>query len=110
MLVKRQRPLSLGEHRFFCDRSLVQVGVHGWGPAPHRFKDNVAGSNSFKQRSAKVTITNRVLYFGYDLFTTVGIERTEREFDSDFKEPDQFDDFAFFVRTLIGFTEHGPLI
>ena len=56
-------------------RSTLQVGIQGIGPFPYRFDDRVAGRNSFERRTKFVNLTNQSSYFGYQLFTIIGLTR-----------------------------------
>ena len=91
-------------------RTLLQAGMQGWGPLPYRFEDQVQNGNSFARRTAFVNLTNRSRYFGYDLYTIVGVERDRRQFDVEFQRYKNFDTWRFIVRSLVGFTEYGSLL
>ena len=91
----------------FLPRTVLRAGFQGVGPLPYRSKDRIAGRNSFEQRTAFLTVTNRSKYFGYDLVTVVGLNRDRRTFDDPGQELNEFDVWSFFVRGLIGFTEYG---
>ena len=91
-------------------RTDLKLGLQGFGPAPYRVKDQVDKSRSFEQRIGFLTVTNRSLYFGYDLHTTIGLERNRRNFDAPLRKTSNVDTWSFFVRALIGFTEYGRAI
>ena len=91
-------------------RTDLKLGLQGFGPVPYRVKDQVDKSRSFEQRIGFFTITNRSLYFGYDLHTTLGLERNKRRFDDPFRQSSNIDTWSFFLRALIGFTEYGRVI
>ena len=91
----------------FLPRTTLKAGFQGIGPLPYRSKDRIAKRNSFEQRTAFLTVTNRSNYFGYDLIRIVGLNRDRRTFDNPAQELNEFDVWSFFVRGLIGFTEHG---
>ena len=91
-------------------RTWLQTGLQGLGPLPYRFRDQVAGRNSFERRTAFVTLVNRTRYFGYDLYSIVGIDRDRKDFDSPFQQDLAFDAWRFFVRALVGFTEYAQPI
>jgi hypothetical protein len=91
-------------------RTWLQAGVQGLGALPYRFRDQGAGRNSFERRTAFVTLVNRTRYFGYDLYTIVGIDRDRKDFDSPFQQDLEFDAWRFFVRALVGFTEYAQPI
>ncbi len=93
-------------------RTVLQGGIQGWGPLPYRLEDRAteaAESNSFEQRTAFVTLTNRSRYFGYELVTIIGIHKDKKEFDTPFQDLRSFDTWSFFVRALVGFTEYGRI-
>jgi hypothetical protein len=92
------------------ERTRLQIGLQGLGPLPYRFKDRAVGRNSFEQRTAFVTLTNKSKYFGYDLRTIVSFQRDRKGFDEVSRQRDEFDLWTFFVRALIGFTEYGRLL
>ena len=91
-------------------RTTFRAGIQGWGPLPYRVEDQVRERNGFEQRTAFFTLTNRSAYFGYDLYTIVGIRSDRKEFDDLFQRFRNRDGWSFFVRTLVGFTEYGPSI
>ena len=91
-------------------RTDLKLGLQGFGPAPYRVKDQVDKARSFEQRIGFFTVTNRSLYFGYDLHTTIGLERNTRTFDDPFRQSSNIDTWSFFLRALIGFTEYGRVI
>ena len=88
-------------------RTTLRAGVQGWGPLPYRRHDRVAGRFSFEQRTAFLTLTNSSRYFGYELYTIVGVNRDGKEYDLAFQNFQGFDGWSFFVRCLVGFTEFG---
>ena len=91
-------------------RTAFLAGIQGWGPLPYRVEDQVRERNGFEQRTAFFTLSNRSAYFGYDLYTIVGIRRDQKQFDDLFQRFRNLDGWSFFVRTLVGFTEYGPSI
>jgi hypothetical protein len=91
-------------------RTDLKLGLQGFGPAPYRVEDQVDKARSFEQRIGFFTVTNRSLYFGYDLHTTLGLERNTRTFDDPFRQSSNIDTWSFFLRALIGFTEYGRVI
>ena len=88
-------------------RTSLRAGFQGIGPFPYRLTDDTADRNSYEQRTAFVTITNRTSYFGYDLVTILGINKDQREYDTKFRDARDFDTFSLFVRALVGFSEYG---
>ena len=91
-------------------RTDLKLGLQGFGPVPYRVKDQVDKARSFEQRIGFFTATNSSLYFGYDLHTTIGLERNRQTFDDPFRQSSNIDTWAFFMRALIGFTEYGRVI
>ena len=89
------------------ERTSVRVGLQGFGPIPYRLRDQTARRESFEQRTAFATITNRTRYFGYELVTVIGVHKDHRDFDTDFQDVRNFDSLSLFVRALVGFTEYG---
>ena len=88
-------------------RTKLQAGIQAVGPFSYRVKDRVRDSNSFEQRTAYVNLINRSQYFGYELYTIAGLSKDAREFDDPFQQLNEFDQWTFFIRGLIGFTEYG---
>ena len=88
-------------------RSTLQVGIQGIGPFPYRFEDRVADRNSFERRTKFVNLTNQSSYFGYELFTIIGLTRDKQDFDDDFQRFREFDTWSFFIRAVVGFTQYG---
>ena len=88
-------------------RTTLRAGAQGWGPMPYRRHDRVAGRFSFEQRTAFLTLTNSSRYFGYELYTIVGLNKDGKEYDLAFQNFQGFDGWSFFVRCLVGFTEFG---
>ncbi len=91
-------------------RTTLQLGLQGLGPLPYRLEDRVRGRNSLRQRVGFLTLTNRSLYFGYDLYTIAGMQRDTLQYDDPFRQSSNRDRWSFFVRTLVGFTEYGRAI
>ena len=91
----------------FLPRTTLSAGFQGLGPLPYRSRDRIANRNSFEQRTAFLTATNRSKYFGYELITIVGFNKDRRTFEHPTQELNEFDVWSFFVRGLIGFTEQG---
>ena len=91
-------------------RTVLRLGLQGAGPLPYRVQDNAQPRRNFKQRTAFLTLTNRSVYYGYDLYTILGIQRDEKRFEDRFQTVGERNSWSFFVRGLIGFTEHGPLL
>ena len=91
------------------ERTSLRLGIQGIGPLPYRLKDSVRSRESLERRTTTLTLTNRSRYFGYDLYTIVGMGRDQREYDDTFRRDEEFDRLNIFVRALIGFTEYGVL-
>ncbi len=92
------------------NRTLLRLGIQGWGPIPYRFENRTRPSQNFERRSVLGSITNRSMYLGYELYTIVGFEKDAVKFDAQERRIDDNDGFIFFIRALIGFTEFGPLL
>ena len=90
-------------------RTLLQVGLQGLGPLPYRLVDQASGHESFEQRTAFFTVTNRTRYLGYDLVTIVGFTRDKKEFDESFQSFRERDGWSLFAKALVGFIEYGTL-
>ena len=88
-------------------RTSLRAGFQGIGPFPYRLTDDTADRNSYEQRTAFVTITNRSGYYGYELVTILGVNKDRREYDTKFNDVRNFDAFSLFVRALVGFSEYG---
>ena len=88
-------------------RSTLQVGIQGIGPFPYRFEDRVADRHSFERRTKFANLTNESSYFGYQLFTIIGLTRDKQDFDDEFQTYREFDSWSFFIRALVGFTQYG---
>ena len=88
----------------------MQLGLQGLGPLPYRLEDRVRERNSLRRRIGFLTLTNRSLYFGYDLYTIVGMQRDKLSYDDTFRQSSNRDTWSFFIRTLVGFTEYGRAI
>ena len=91
-------------------KTTLQVGLQGWGPLPYRVRNYTQRRESFKERITTVTLINGTRYFGYDLFTIVGVTRNKRLFDDPFQRVNEVDGIQFFARALVGFTEFGLLL
>ncbi len=91
------------------DRVTLRMGLQGLGPLPYRLEDQARKRLTFEQRTAFVSLTNRSRYFGYNLYTIIGLMRNRKDFENRFRLADEFHGWSFFVRTLIGFTEYGRL-
>ena len=76
----------------------------------YRFADKQRPLDSFKRQTLIASLTNRSRYFGYELYTIVGLVRDTKEFDSATRAVGNFDSFSFFVRALVGFPEHSNLL
>ena len=100
-ILRQQYPL--------LERTRLRLGIQGVGPLPYRLKDSVRSRESLERRTTTLTLTNRSRYFGYDLYTIVGVGRDQREFDDAFRRAEEFDHLNIFARALIGFTEYGVL-
>ena len=88
-------------------RTTLSAGVQGLGPLPYRRRDELSRRNSFEQRAAFLTVTNRSKYFGYELVTIAGVARDRRDFDDETQRFQEFDYWNLFARALVGFTEFG---
>ena len=88
-------------------RTSLRAGFQGIGPFPYRLTDDTADRNSYEQRTAFLTITNRSGYFGYELVTILGINKDQRVYDTKFRDGRDFDATSLFVRTLVGFSDYG---
>ena len=88
-------------------RTTLKVGIQGLGPLPYRRRDRVAERNSFDQHTVFATLTNYTRYFGYELMTTAGVRRNEKDFEAEIQRFREFDSWSFFVRTIVGFSEFG---
>ncbi len=91
-------------------RTVLRLGLEGWGPLPYRFKDQARRLESYERRTFIATLTNPSRYFGYDLYTIVGFDRDSIAFDAPSRKDENFHVWSFFVRALIGFTEYGGLL
>ena len=97
-------------HYPVMQRTLLRLGLQGAGPLPYRLEDKAKPRRSFQQRTAFLTLTNLSSYFGYDLYAIVGLHQDEKKFEDPFQTVGKRNSWSFFVRGLIGFTEHGPLL
>ena len=91
-------------------RTTARLGIQGWGPLPYRFRNNARALDNFERRTLMATITNSSRYFGYDLYTIVGLHRDARNFDAPARQVADFDSLAFFVRALVGFPDFHSLL
>ena len=91
-------------------RTVIKLGLQGFGPFPYRVRDQLDRSRSFEERISFFTATNRSRYFGYDLHTIVGVQRNKRRFDDSLHRSSGTNNISLFIRALIGFTEHGRVI
>jgi hypothetical protein len=88
-------------------RTTLRAGLQGMGPLPYRRDDQIADRNSQERRTSFITLTNRSRYFGYDLYTIVGMSNDQLDFDAEIQRFREYETRSFFVRTLIGYTEYG---
>ena len=97
----------LGMEYPLLDRTTLRAGIQGMGPLPYRRNDQISDRNSQERRTSFVTLTNRSRYFGYDLYTIVGVSKDQLDFDAKIQRFREYETWSFFVRTLIGYTEYG---
>ena len=88
-------------------RSTLQIGIQGMGPFSYRFEDRVAQRNTFERRTKFANLTNRSSYFGYELYTIIGLRKDNLDYDDEFQTFREFDAWSFFIRALVGFNEYG---
>ena len=88
-------------------RTVLRVGVQGWGPLPYRFEDRTRELASFERRTTLASITTNSPYRGYKLYTIIGFQKDAMKFDADFRKPQNNDYWSFFVRALVGFAGYG---
>ena len=88
-------------------RTFLRGGVQGFGPLQYRVKNQLREGQSFEQSTSFITLTNQSRYFGYDLYSVIGVSRGKKKFDDTFQQLREFDQWSVFVRTLVGFTEYG---
>ena len=91
-------------------RTTARLGIQGWGPLPYRFRNNARALDDFERRTLMATVTNSSRYFGYELYTIVGLHRDARKFDAPARQVADFDTLSFFVRALIGFPDFHQLM
>ena len=91
-------------------RTRLQLGVQGLGPLPYRRHDRISRLESFEQRTAFLTVTNKTRYFGYELITVFGVNKDQKTYDDKGQVFRNFDTWTVFARALLGFTEFGRLI
>ena len=91
-------------------RTTARLGIQGWGPLPYRFRNDARELDDFERRTLMATITNSSRYFGYDLYTIVGLHRDARKFEAPARQVADFDTLSFFVRALIGFPDFHQLM
>jgi hypothetical protein len=91
-------------------RTTARLGIQGWGPLPYRFENSARKLDDFERRTLMATITNGSRYFGYDLYTILGLHRDARKFDSRARKVADFDTLSFFIRALIGFPDYHQLL
>ena len=92
---------------FLTSRTQLRFGIQGIAGLPYRKRDDRSEFNSFEQRTALLSLTNKSRYFGYDLMTIVGVTKDHRNYDSSFADRRNFDLIEFFVHTTLGFTDFG---
>ena len=88
-------------------RTVLRVGIQGWGPLPYRFEDRTRELASFERRTTLASITTNSPYRGYRLYTIIGFQKDALNFDADFRKPQDDDYWSFFVRALVGFEGYG---
>ena len=91
-------------------RTTLQAGFQGWGPLPYRVENRAQPHESFEQRTIVASVMNRSRYLGYDLHTIIGFQQRQIQFDDPFQPFLEFDEWQFYVRGLVGFTEFGPMM
>ena len=91
-------------------RTILRVGVQGWGPLPYKRHDRVRERDNLERRTVFATLANRSAYRGYDLHTIIGLQGDSMNYDDRLRRGEEYDTWSFFVRVLTGFTEFGPLI
>ena len=88
-------------------RTLLRVGVQGFGPLPYRRKTTPRNAGVSCNARPSSPLPTPLPIFGYELVTIVGFTRDQQKFDSGFRDHRNFETVEFFVRALVGFTEFG---
>ena len=90
---------------WLTERTRLQFGMQGLGFfLPYRVEDSVGLDNTFEQYDAVLMISNSSKYFGYLISTNAGINRRNKEYESDDIGTIRNEDFvAAFVNVIVGF-------
>ena len=90
---------------WLTERTRLQFGMQGLGFfLPYRVEDSVGLDNTFEQYDAVLMISNSSKYFGYLISTNAGINRRNKEYESDEIGTVRNEDFvAAFVNVIVGF-------
>ncbi len=91
-------------------RTSLAIGIQGMGPFPYRLKNDANSQLSTKQWTSFASLTNRSDYFGYELYTILGLRKDRLKYDDKLQKQREYDDISLFVNTMIGFTQFGRLL
>jgi hypothetical protein len=82
-------------------RTNVQLGLQGFPGLEYREVDYVQKSNNYKRRTYLLQIENRSVYFGYDIWTGMGVKTDWAEFDAH-REFENYKTSSTFLQMGIG--------
>ena len=84
------------------DRTSMTLGMQGVQGFQMYYKDYVQSDNDYMQKNYLFQIENRSDYFGYQIWTGMGFALDQVDYQSEYREFENYKSSEFFIRMLCG--------
>lgn len=83
-------------------KSNIMLGLQGFQGFELDYTDYVQSENDFKKTSYTIQLQNRTIYFGYQIWSAVGIKYDKKMFKEDFRKFEDYKTSSTFVNVNLG--------
>jgi hypothetical protein len=83
-------------------RTDLTLGMQGLPGLEYSVKDYMQSENNFKEKIYSLQLQNRTVYYGYDIWSAVGIRYSQLKFDEDLRAFENYDSSTYFMEINLG--------
>ena len=94
-------PLVMFEY-IVSPRSTIRLGLQGIPGFEFSYKDYVQNENDYKRKSYTLEFSNRSIYFGYNVWASVGARFDNLRYDEEYRDFENYKTSSTFVNIQLG--------
>ncbi|MFA6472160.1 MAG: hypothetical protein WCU00_08995 [Candidatus Latescibacterota bacterium] len=84
-------------------RTDLTLGMQGIPGIEFTSKDYMQSENNFKQKTYSLQLQNRTVYFGYNIWTALGVRFDEINFDEDLRAFENYKSSTTYMQVFLGY-------